>query len=50
MDELFAKLERFKKQKEIDSDLLVRWCPKQGCGEHMKAKSLEEKMLICHKC
>ena len=33
------KYERFKKAKELESDPLVRYCPKAGCSEHMKAAS-----------
>ena len=35
--ELYAKYERFKKKKSLDSDPLVRWCPKAGCDTHMRA-------------
>lgn len=50
MADLFEKFERFKAQKDIDSDPLVRWCPKAGCGAHIKAQSSTDRKLTCSKC
>ena len=35
------KYERFKRQKELDKDPLVRYCPKPDCDSHMRAKKIK---------
>ena len=35
--ELKDKYMRFKEAKSLDTDPLVRYCPKAGCSEHMRA-------------
>ena len=50
LTELFQKYERFKDQKKLDSDPLVRWCVKPGCESYIRAKSLEATKLICSTC
>ncbi len=35
---VFKKFTKFKLQKEIDKDPLVKWCPKPGCEKFIKAK------------
>ena len=47
---LYEKLVRFKKQKELDLDQLVRWCPKENCGNHVRAENADAKKLTCDKC
>ena len=44
------KYERFKKAKELEADPLVRYCPKAGCSEYMKADSNETEKLQCLSC
>ena len=38
LEKLLEKYDRFKDKKSLDSDPLVRWCPKAGCETHVKAK------------
>ena len=44
------KYRRFKVSKDLDSDPLVRYCPKPGCEEHMKAESNDTQKLQCPRC
>ena len=48
--DVLEKYKRFKKAKELESDPLIRYCPKAGCAEHMKASSLETEKLQCPTC
>ena len=47
---LFRKYERFKDKKSLDSDPLVRWCPKAGCDTHIRAEKKDTKKLQCPTC
>ena len=48
--ELAEKFTKFKGQKALDSDPLVRWCPNPSCGEHTRAENKDAKKLTCYKC
>ena len=48
--DVLEKYKRFKEAKELESDPLIRYCPKAGCAEHMKASSLETEKLQCPTC
>ena len=50
LTELFKKYERFKDQKKLDADPLVRWCVKPGCESYIRADSLEATKLTCSTC
>ena len=50
LTELFMKYERFKDQKKLDADPLVRWCVKPGCESYIRAESLEATKLTCSTC
>ena len=45
--ELAEKFTKFKGQKALDSDPLVRWCPNPSCGEHTRAENKDAKKLSC---
>ena len=49
-DALFNKYERFLAKKTLEADLLVRWCPKAGCEDFMRAENGEVKKLTCPTC
>ena len=48
--ELYEKYLRFLKQKELDSDPLVRWCPKPQCGHSIRAENEDAQKLVCSHC
>ena len=48
--DLVEKFAKFKGQKQLDSDPLVRWCPNPSCGDHMRADSKDTKKMTCKKC
>ena len=48
--ELFEKYQRFKAAKTLDSDPLIRHCPKPGCETHIRALSADQVKLECPKC
>ena len=50
LGELCEKFKRFRDQKGLDSDPLVRWCPKPGCEEHMRAVNSQAEKMVCGKC
>ena len=50
MEDLYAKYERFRDQKSLDSDPLVRWCPKPGCAQAIRAPNKDASKLVCSKC
>ena len=50
MGDLVSKYDRFKDQKSLDADPLVRWCPKPGCLTHIKAANKDSGKLTCPKC
>lgn len=47
---LMDKLNRFRKQRELETDPLVRFCVKPGCDGHMKAESISVRKVTCEKC
>ena len=47
LSELYDKKKRFEEQKDLDSDPLIRWCPKAGCGKCIKAKDENDVHLTC---
>ena len=44
------KFERFKAKKDLESDPLVRYCPKLGCGNHMRGENKDTVKVQCSKC
>ena len=50
LPELVEKFSRFKNQKSLDTDPLVRWCPKPNCMTHIRAENMEATKLTCPKC
>ena len=49
-NELLEKFTRFKAKKDLESDPLVRYCPKLGCEEHMRGENQDVVKLQCPKC
>ena len=45
-----SKFGKFKKQKQLDADPLVRWCINPSCGAHMKAENKDTKKMTCTEC
>ena len=37
-DGYFLKYEKFIVRKQLESDPLIKWCPRPGCENHVKAK------------
>ena len=50
LSELYDKKKRFEEQKDLDSDPLIRYCPKAGCGKYIKAKDENDVHLKCQHC
>lgn len=40
-EELLRKYEKFKIQKELEKDPLIKWCPRPGCERYVKADSIK---------
>ena len=43
-------MSRFKDQKSLDSDPLVRYCVNPKCGEVLRAENKDAKKMTCPKC
>ena len=50
LPDLYEKYKRFKSQKTLDKDPLIRWCTKAGCDTYMKAENDQATKLTCPKC
>ena len=48
--ELYDKYKRFVRKRLMESDPLVRWCTKPGCGMNMKAENMDATKLTCPEC
>ena len=49
-NDLMDRFKHFREKKELDKDPLVRYCPKIGCDQHMRAENSQCVKLQCPKC
>lgn len=47
LDAIYIKYLKFKQMKMLDSDPLVKWCPKEGCDKFVRATSKFQNKLTC---
>lgn len=50
MPEVYAKYEEFRVKKALESDPLVRWCPKSSCQAAIKGANMHSTKLTCGEC
>ena len=48
--DLMDRFKYFREKKDLDKDPLVRYCPKAGCDQYMRAEDSQCVKLQCPKC
>ena len=38
---------RFKQLKALESDPLIKWCPRPGCGGYVRGLTLKDHKVVC---